>query len=146
MKINPALFALALLGLTSATIAQGTEKTLVKSFRLDNISQINLGIGSDVEVKQWNEPHLRILMTIKLDNGNEYLLKSLIANGRYNLKGTVENGIFSIFAPELVKEIKFKDGQKLYEVISLEVYVPEGVQVQLEELAYESIGNDLESH
>ncbi len=146
MKINLAFFALALLGITTSALAQGTEKTLVKSFRLDDISQVSFGVNANVEVKHWNEPHLRILITIKLENGNEYLLKSLVANGRYNLKGTVENGIFSIFAPALTKEIKFKDGQKLHEVISFEVYIPESVEVQIEELAYESIGDSLGSH
>lgn len=146
MKINLALFALALLGITTSSLAQGTEKTLVKSFRLDDISQVKFGLNAGVEVKHWNEPHLRILMTIKLENGNEYLLKSLVANGRYNLKGTVENGIFSIFAPSMAREIKFKDGQKLHEIISIEVYIPEGVEVQVEELAYESISDKLTSH
>lgn len=139
MKINLALLALALLGISTSTLAQGSEKTLVKSFRLDNISQVNFGINAPVKVKHWNEPHMRILLTIKLDNGNQYLLKNLVANGRYNLKGTVENGIFSIFAPALAKEIMFKDGQKLQETISIEVYIPEGLEVQIADLAYESI-------
>lgn len=146
MKINHALFVIALLGITSSTKAQGTEKTLVKSFRLDEISQISFDFKGEIQVKTWNEPILRILMNIRLDNSNEYLLKSLVANGRYNLTGTVENGIFSIFAPALNKEIKFRDGNFLHEIISLEVYVPKGVEIQFGDLAYESLSSSEETH
>ncbi len=146
MKINPTLFALVLLSITTTTFAQGAEKTLVKTFQLNGISQINFGINADIEVNHWKEPHLRIQMKVKLANGNEYLLKSLVSKGRYNLRGTVENGIFSIYAPGLAQKVKFKAGHELREEISIEVFIPETVSVQIEELACESLYEILDVH
>ncbi|MBK9012796.1 MAG: hypothetical protein IPM82_01175 [Saprospiraceae bacterium] len=109
--------------------AQHAEKTLVKSFNLNGQTAIFLDLDGVVNVTTWNEPQMRIQMTITLQNGSETMLKSLVTAGRYNLNTKEENGAFSIVAPSLDRQIKLGGGQLLGEQITYEVFAPKEVSI-----------------
>ncbi|MCF8443108.1 MAG: hypothetical protein K9H23_22420 [Saprospiraceae bacterium] len=132
-------FLLLPLLLTVAPIqAQHAEKTLVKSFNLNGQNAVFLDLDGDVKVITWNEPQMRIQMTITLQNGSETMLKSLVTSGRYNLNPSEENGAYSIIAPGLDRQIKLGNGQLLGEQISYEVYAPKEVTISTRNI--EAIG------
>ena len=129
MKTRMSFFLLPLLLTVAPSQAQHAEKTLVKSFNLNGQTAIFLDLDGVVNVTTWNEPQMRIQMTIILQNGSETMLKSLVTAGRYNLNTKVENGAFSIVAPGLERQIKLGNGQLLGEQITYEVFAPKDVSI-----------------
>lgn len=127
---NRTYFLLFPLLLASASlVAQQAEKTLVKSFNLNGQSAVLLDVAGNVTVTTWNEPQMRIQMTITLQNGSETMLKSLVTAGRYNLDAKEVNGAYSIVAPGLERQIKLGSGQLLGETVSYTVLAPKDVFV-----------------
>lgn len=129
MKIRMSFLLLPLLLTVAPTQAQHAEKTLVKSFNVSGQNAVFLDLEGDVKVITWNEPQMRIQMTITLQNGSETMLKSLVTAGRYNLNPKEQNGAYSIVAPGLDFQIKLGNGQLLGEQISYEVYAPKDVTI-----------------
>lgn len=127
-KIKTAI--LSFLFLSSAAFGQQAEKTLVKSFNVDNEQQVTLDLPGQVEVKHWNNKVMRVQMTITLENGSVPMLKSLITAGRYNLTSEMIEGNYTILAPNFAREIKLR-GAPLKEKVSYIVYSPENVHIQL---------------
>ncbi len=109
--------------------AQHAEKTLVKSFNLNGQTAVLLDMDGDMDVTTWNEPQMRIQMTITLQNGSETMLKTLVTAGRYNLDSKEKDGAFSIVAPGLGRQVKLGSGQFLGEQISYRVFAPKGVTI-----------------
>jgi hypothetical protein len=129
MKKRLSFLLLSLLLAVAPTMAQQSEKTLVKSFNLDGQSAVMLDLQGSVEVTTWNEPQMRIQMTITLQNGSETMLKSLVTAGRYNLDAKEKDGIYSIVAPGLERQIKLNSGQSLGENVTFAVWAPKGVEI-----------------
>ncbi len=129
MKTRMSFLLLPLLLTVALSQAQHAEKTLVKSFNLNGQTAIFLDLDGVVNVTTWNEPQMRIQMTITLQNGSETMLKSLVTAGRYNLNTKEENGAFSIIAPGLERQIKLGGGQLLGEQITYEVFAPKEVSI-----------------
>ncbi len=129
MKTRMSFLLLPLLLTVAPSQAQHAEKTLVKSFNLNGQTAIFLDLDGVVNVTTWNEPQMRIQMTITLQNGSETMLKSLVTAGRYNLNTKEENGAFSIIAPGLERQIKLGGGQLLGEQITYEVFAPKEVSI-----------------
>ncbi len=138
MKTRMSFLLLPLLLTVAPSKAQHAEKTLVKSFNLSGLSAIFLDLAGDVKITTWKEPQMRIQMTITLQNGSETMLKSLVTAGRYNLNTKDENGVNSIVAPGLERQIKLGNGQLLGEQISFEVFAPENISITTRNV--ESIG------
>ena len=117
------------LALVSSMTAQNTaERTLIKSFNLQGNDVVDLDLGNNVEVKQWNSPTLRIEMIVSLDNGSEPMLKSLIKAGRYNPSSDQTTAGLKIFMPGLERELMVR-GEALRDNVSYIVSVPEDVLV-----------------
>lgn len=127
-KRNTAIFFLFLFSVSA--FAQQTEKTLVKSFNVDQTSEVTLDLKGEVEVQHWNSKLVRVQMTIALHNGSIPMLKSLITAGRYNLLSTTEDDSYTIHAPNMNREIKLK-GEPLQEKIVYTVFAPENVSIKL---------------
>lgn len=131
MKIYKAAPIAALFLLISTmVVAQQAEKTLVKAFNLQGHQLVEVKMDGPVEVRTWKETTLRVQMNVKLENGSEALLKSLVQIGRYNMKSNTAEGGFQIFAPNLEREVKI-GGELIQENYSFVIYAPEGVQVKL---------------
>jgi hypothetical protein len=129
MKNRLSFLLLTLLLTVVPAVAQQSEKNLVKSFNLDGQSAVLLDLEGKVELTTWSEPQMRIQMTITLQNGSETMLKSLVTAGRYNLDAKDKDGIFSIVAPGLERQIKLGSGQSLGENVTFTVWAPKGVEV-----------------
>jgi predicted sugar kinase len=129
MKNRMSFLLFPLLLYVAPMFGQQAEKTLVKSFNLNGQTAVLLDVDGTVSVTTWNEPQMRIQVTITLQNGSETMLKSLVTAGRYNLDSKELNGIYSIVAPGLERQIKLGSGQQLGETVSYTVLVPKGVTI-----------------
>ncbi|MCB0642890.1 MAG: hypothetical protein KDC44_14675 [Phaeodactylibacter sp.] len=110
-------------------VGQSAEKILVKSIPLGAFQEVQLDFkGAEVEVREWNNPYLRIQMTVALENGTDAVLKAFVRSGRYNIvakpgedflqvlipginrkavvgsEPAVENFKFVVYKPNLLKE------------------------------------------
>ena len=129
MKNRMSFLLLPLLLAVAPVMAQQAEKTLVKSFNLNGQTAVLLDLDGKSTVTTWNEPQMRIQMTITLQNGSETMLKSLVTAGRYNLDAKEVNGAYSIVAPGLERQIKLGSGQLLGETVTYTVLAPKDVIV-----------------
>ena len=137
MKYTTLFLATLILLVSSNFLSAQIEKTLVKAFNIDgnNIVEMDVSEKSNVVVHKWGEDQMRVIMTVSLENGSDMMLKSLVKVGRYNLDGSDESGLFRVFLPELMKEVKLRSGNKLIENIDFEVFVPSDVQVKTNQLS-----------
>jgi hypothetical protein len=130
MKSLKAFLTLVTLIFAITIATSQSEKTLVKSFNLQGMQVVILDLDGDVEIREWNNTVMRIQVTIKIDNGNDSMLKSFVTSGRYNLYSKLNSEDLLIFAPGTKKDIKIS-GQNLNESISYIVYAPENVVVKM---------------
>jgi hypothetical protein len=108
---------------------QAVEKTLVKSFNLGGTQTVALDIDAPVQIQESNNNLLRVQMKIRLENGSEALLKSLVRAGRYNLKHEItEEGTYKIFAPDLGMEVKI-GGKPLQDQVSFVISKPKNTML-----------------
>lgn len=110
--------------------AQSVEKTLVKSFNLQAANAVTLELEGPVDVQVWSNSTMRIQMTIGLEQGSESMLRSLIQAGRYNLHNQGQSESFLVNMPGMNREVLI-NGSPLRERLSYQVFVPEGVQVDI---------------
>ena len=122
---------------TNFSFAQ-IEKTLVKSFNLQDMDVVVLDVKGDIDVQQWNNKTLRVQMTISVENVKEATLKSLVVAKRYNLISKITDEEYLISIPGLQREVTI-GGEQLKESISYIVYVPENVFVKLKDTSSTSI-------
>ncbi len=108
--------------------AQGSEKTLVKSFNAEACSALVVSVDVPVTHQVWERETIRAQMTIRLENGSEAVLKSLIIAGRYRLEMEAGEEQCRLVAPELDRPI-FIGSQPLAETLSIVIFAPEEVSV-----------------
>ena len=116
--------------ISSASFAQGAEKTLVKSFNIEGVQEVNLNLPGTVDVQHRDNKLMRVQMNIVIENGSVHMLKSLVTAGRYNIDAMEKEGDYIVYAPNMNKEITLQ-GQPLQEKIAYTVFVPENVSVKL---------------
>lgn len=106
-----------------------TQKTFVKSFPNPS-SSITVELNGPVEVKEWDQPFVRVLTTVSLDNGNSNVLTTLSRTGRYSLltKNTESNT--TIHTTTEHNPLKYK-GQLIKEEIGYTIYVPQYSKVNV---------------
>ena len=130
MKNLKTLVPILVLSLVTFSIsAQTAEKTLVKSFNLQGNNIVQLDLAGDIEVKEWDNPIMRVQISVSIENSNSTILKALVKAGRYNLSSVEENGEYRVYAPGVDREVKIK-GQKLTENLSYIVFAPKDVLVK----------------
>lgn len=120
------LMALALSAAAQSTAA----KTFNKSFNTESKSTIRLDLPGEVDLKIWNNPNIRIEISISLPSGNPAMLNELANVGRYNLVSKPVEDVLVIQAPNMQKQIRVK-GEELRETLSFVVYVPKDLKVQV---------------
>lgn len=120
------LMALAL----SASAQSTAAKTFNKSFNTESKSTIRLDLPGEVDLKIWNNPNIRIEISISLPSGNPAMLNELANVGRYNLVSKPVEDVLVIQAPNMQKQIRVK-GEELRETLSFVVYVPKDLKVQV---------------
>jgi len=120
-----------LLALTLNAAAQSTvAKTFNKSFNTESKSTIRLDLPGEVDLKVWNNPSIRIEISVSLPSGNPAMLNELANVGRYNLVSKPVEDVLVIQAPNMQKQIRVK-GEELKETLSFVVFVPKDLKVQV---------------
>lgn len=130
MKRPQIIFVSLLLLATSGLFAQSVEKTLVRSFNLQGAQEVALEVDASVEVKTWSQKIMRIQINVGLEHGSESMLRSLVQAGRYNLKGEMLDGLYTVTVPGLAREVRV-NGSILPENLSYVIFVPENVHVDI---------------
>lgn len=126
--------------ITSISVAQQVQKTLLKTFNISNSEQVVLDINGVVNVEKWSNPTVRIQMEITYKNANVHVMKHLITKGRYNFKSEVTPDGYAISIPEISKAVQIsKDGKMLEETITYTVFVPENVSFIVSEASQASV-------
>ena len=90
-------FLLLFMLISSITIAQQAEKTLIKTFNANNTDQVVLDFAGDISIEKWNNPTIRVRMQISYQNASVHIMKYLITKGRYNLKSEIHDTIIFRF-------------------------------------------------
>jgi hypothetical protein len=128
---NRLTLLLALLALSLTVAAQSTGKTFSKSFSASGKDQITLDLPGSIDLKVWNNPTIRVEISVSLASGNDAMLNELANVGRYNLV-TKPNGPTGLLmqAPNLQKQVRIK-GQELKELVTYVVFVPKDFSVEL---------------
>ena len=108
--------------------AQDDDKTLLKTLNPENSNAVVLDFAYTTKAEEWKEPNIRIMMTVKLTNGNDNVLKQLVQVGRYNVEGKKEGDKYIVSIPGLKKDVTVK-GVKMEEEVAVTILVPTGITV-----------------
>ena len=119
-----------LLALSLDAAAQSAEKTFSKSFNTDGKGTINLDLPGAIDLKVWDNPTIRIGITVSIPTGNQSMLGELANIGRYNLVSKSEGDVLTIQAPNMQKTIKLK-GEELHETLTFVVFVPKDLTIEM---------------
>ncbi len=123
-------FLIALLAAAAPLSAQTAAKTFNKSFNTDGQSTITLDLPGTIDVKVWDNPTVRIEISVSLPSGNNAMLNELATVGRYNLVSTSTPTQFLISAPNMAKQVRVK-GETIRETLSFVVYAPKELKVEI---------------
>lgn len=99
-----------------------TQKTFVKSFP-NPTNSITVDLNGPVEIKEWNQPFVRVLTTVNIDNGNNNVLTELAKTGRYRLLTKQTESNTTVYTNEKHDPLKYR-GQTITEKIEYTVFVP----------------------
>lgn len=121
---------LILLTLSLAANAQSAEKTFSKSFNTDGKGTITLDLPGAIDLKVWDNPSIRIGITVSIPTGNQSMLGELANIGRYNLVSKSAGDVLTIQAPNMLKPIKLK-GEALRETFTFVVFVPKDLTIEM---------------
>ncbi|MEZ4948852.1 MAG: hypothetical protein R2879_02920 [Saprospiraceae bacterium] len=103
-----------------------TERTLVKSFSADGITEAHINMDVPVEIISSNGNLIRVKMFVSLEGGNDKMLKTLVVTRRYDLRSTKDGSKLIIDAPALARKVEI-GGKEVIENIRLEINVPEQI-------------------
>lgn len=119
-----------LLALSLTAAAQSAEKTFSKSFNTDGKGTINLDLPGAIDLKIWDNPTIRVGITVSIPTGSAAMLGELANAGRYNLVAKSHDDVLSIQAPNMQKQIRIK-GEELRETLSFVVFVPKDLKIEM---------------
>lgn len=119
---------MSLMLLSQSFFAQSSQRTLVKSFNVQNLDIVTFDIDGQVEIQEWDQPMLRVQMEIKLENGSDKVLRGLIAAKRFDLDSERINGELKIFSDKLAKNVTFR-GEEISENVKFVIKAPKGLVV-----------------
>jgi hypothetical protein len=120
-------------GLTTTINAQ-TEKTLTKSFAVNETQMAFVMLPGDVAVSEWNEKYIRLTTNVMVENMSENILKRLVIVGRYNIevKEDKYGKMIVVKMPDVAHFVTVK-GVDLVESYTFEINVPAGYKVVIKE-------------
>lgn len=119
---------LILLSMPALVFNQTAERTMLKSFNLHGKSSITVDLPGQVEVKTWDNPHLKIQISVALPNATTSILDELATVGRYDLQEKTTGTEMTVTSEKLTKVIKIR-GQELKEQVSYLVFAPKELPV-----------------
>jgi len=107
------------------------QKIFVKSFA-NPAPIITISVNGSTQIKEWDQPFIRVLTTVTIKNSNNNVLTALAQAGRYQLKTKHTENKQQIYSPSNFDPIKFQ-GKQLTEQISFIIYVPNFSEVIVNE-------------
>jgi hypothetical protein len=123
------LILLILLSSPGFAPAQTALKTFNKTFNTEGKGVAILDLPGTIEVKIWDNPNIRIEISVGLASGNAGLLNELANVGRYNLTAKPDAEALLIQMPGMLKKVTIK-GEELKEVLSFVVSAPASVKIK----------------
>lgn len=102
------------------------QRTLIKSFQIEQQYQLLLDYPGQVEIVYWDKPNMQIRMHINY-SGDKVEFKSLLRSGHYQAKKNTKNQEYHIKFPGI-------EEHNNYEEISLTIFVPQGMDIIRERL------------
>lgn len=123
------IFSFTLLALSATASAQTAAKTFSKSFNSENKGTLNLELPGTVEVKEWDNPSIKIEINIALPTGNTSMLNELANVGRYNMMPKMQGDALLIQMPNMQKQVRIK-GETLKEQLTFVAFVPKSMKTQ----------------
>jgi hypothetical protein len=128
MTKNRLLFQLILLALPLAVAAQSANQTFSKSFNTSGKDQVTIDLPGTIDLRIWNNPTIRVEISVSLASGNSAMLSELATVGRYNLVAKPNATGLLMQAPNLQKQVRVK-GVEIKENVSFVVFVPKEMSV-----------------
>lgn len=123
-------FPLFLLLLPFAVAAQSADQTFSKSFNTAGKTQVTIDLPGTIDLRVWNNPTIRVEISVSLASGNSAMLNELATVGRYNLVTKPTPAGLLMQAPNLQKQVRVK-GVEIKENVSFVVFVPKDFSVEL---------------
>lgn len=124
------LFLLNLVFISLNGIFAQTSKVLVKSIKIENTSVVVSKTLGSYHIEEWDQPYLRIRITINANNCTDAVLGKLIAVGRYDLEVEEEQGGYlSIDLPKTQYEVMIR-GTHLEEEFEFHIQAPKDIQFE----------------
>lgn len=118
------------------------QRTFVKSFNLKGDNQVVVNLDGPVEVKEWDQEVVRVLMNVSFENANDSALRFFTEKGRYRILQTTKNGTLVISAMPRGGNIKYQ-GRQVEEVVTYTILIPGDVHAEVVEAETASAsGND----
>ena len=115
---------------TFAQTALTANKTFSKSLNTDGKGTILLDLPGTVDLKVWENPTIKVEISISLPNGSSAMLNELATIGRYNLSTKSSGDVLTVHSPNLQKQVKVK-GEVLKENLTYIVFVPKNLKVTI---------------
>jgi len=123
-------FLIALFATAAPLAAQTAAKTFNKAFNTDGQSVITLDLPGTIDIKVWDNPTVRIEISVSLPSGNNAMLNELATVGRYNLVAKSTLTRMLITAPNMAKQVRVK-GETIKETLTFVVFVPKDVKIEM---------------
>ncbi len=123
-------FLIALLATSTQLCAQTAAKTFNKTFNTDGQSIITLDLPGTIDLKVWDNPTVRIEISVSLPSGNNAMLNELATVGRYNLVSKSTPTQLVITAPNMAKQVRVK-GEIIRETLTFVVFVPKDLKIEM---------------
>ena len=123
-------FLIALLATSTPLCAQTAAKTFNKTFNTDGQSIITLDLPGTIDLKVWDNPTVRIEISVSLPSGNNAMLNELATVGRYNLVSKSTPTQLVITAPNMAKQVRVK-GEIIRETLTFVVFVPKDLKIEM---------------
>ncbi|MCH2022555.1 MAG: hypothetical protein MK207_08770 [Saprospiraceae bacterium] len=121
------------IGITNFITAQ-TEKTITKSFAVNQSQMAFVMLPGDVTVNEWNENYIRLTTNVTVENMSENIVKQLVIVGRYNIevKEDKYGKMIVVKMPDIAHFVTVK-GVALVESYTFEINTPVGYKVVIKD-------------
>ena len=128
---------IVLLAATSSLQAQTAAKTFNKTFNSEGKGTITLDLPGAIDLKVWDNPTVRVEISVSLPSGNNAMLTELATVGRYNIIAKPVGDHLYVNVPNMAKQVRVK-GEIIHETLTFVVFVPKDLKIEMhntEELA-----------
>ncbi len=118
-------------------------KSLYKTIPLKNAERLSLQVDGQVRVLRWGKAYARLYVHVEIIHDYQYLLKNMVAEGRYDAINHLRYKTLKLDLPELKNPI-FYNGYPVNEYVWYTLYVPSYIEIKGQGTFIESEDKSLE--